>query len=80
MLHANFCLQLLLDCLISFVAALSASLEICVVLILSGTPINPPHSLLVRYFLTSFDKCVFVDRLPCFSKEQIADCDIRCNQ
>ena len=30
---------------------------ICVVFVLSGTPINPPHSLLVRLFL---------DRLPCF--------------
>ena len=42
---------------------------IYVVFILSGMPINPPHSLLIRYFIKdSFDKCFFLDCFPCFFK------------
>ena len=35
---------------------------ICVVLIISGTPINHPHDLLVSYFSTSFFWHVFLSR------------------
>ena len=45
---------------------------ISAVFILSGTAINPPHSLLVHYFLiASFDKCFFLNCFPCFLREQV---------
>ena len=65
MLHANFCSQLFLDCS----SCIKCLFVICVVFILSGTPINHPLSCLYAIFLiASFDKCTFVDRFPCFFK------------
>ena len=44
----------------------------CVVFNLSGTPINPPHSLVVRFFLiATFDKCFFLARFPYFPRAKL---------